>query len=134
MRFTVRKPSVPHQMQKLFSMFPTGAPGIALILLRWMLAVSMFLPILDAPVAVRAALAALLGFGLLTPIVALLAGVLPVFALLRLGSDTPAAGVVPAFMLVLSACLAMLGPGAYSVDSHLFGRRVVWPPESGPPR
>jgi len=114
-------------------MFPIGAPGIALLLLRWTLALSMFLPILDAPTAIRAVLAVLLGSGLLTPIVALLAGVLPMIALVRLGYNDLSAQVAPALLVVLSACLMILGPGAYSVDSRLFGRRVVWPPDSEPP-
>lgn len=118
------------QVQKLFSMFPAGAPGFALLLLRWTLALSVFLPVLSGPFAVRAALAVLLVVGLLTPIAALVAGVLPVIVLLRLDYGAPLAWVLPALLVVLALCLVSLGPGAYSVDSRLFGRRVVWPPDS----
>jgi hypothetical protein len=121
-------------VQKLFSMFPTGAPGVALLLLRGTLALALFLPILDAPLALRIVLAVLLGFGSFTPIVAPVAGVLPVVALWRLDYDMPLTWVVPALLIVLSLCLTMLGPGAYSVDSLLFGRRVVWPTDSEPLR
>jgi hypothetical protein len=121
-------------VQKLFSMFPTGAPGVALLLLRWTLASSIFLPVMDAPVVLRAVLAVLLGSGLFTPIVAPLASVLPVIALWRLDYNTPLTWVVPALLVVIASCLTMLGPGAYSVDSLLFGRRVVWPTDSAPLR
>ena len=121
-------------MQKLFSLFPTGAPGMALLLLRCTLALSMFLPIFDAHIAIRAVLAALLGSGLLTPIATLLACMLSVIALFHLGYNGSSAWVAPALLVVLSTCLTMLGPGAYSADSRLFGRRVVWPPDSASPQ
>jgi hypothetical protein len=42
--------------------------------------------------------------------------------------DTPTVGV---FVLVMTAALILLGPGAFSVDSYLFGRReIVIPPDS----
>jgi uncharacterized membrane protein YphA (DoxX/SURF4 family) len=121
---------VSRRVQKLFSMFPAGAPGLALLLLRLALALTVFLPVLNGPMALRAVLAVLLGAGLLTPIAAFLAGVLPVIALLQLNYTAPLAWVLPALLIVLATCLATLGPGAYSVDSRLFGRRVVWPPDT----
>jgi uncharacterized membrane protein YphA (DoxX/SURF4 family) len=40
-----------------------------------------------------------------------------------------------AFVLIVSVAIAFLGPGAFSLDSHLFGRReIVIPPSPRPPR
>jgi hypothetical protein len=119
---------------RLFSMFPTGAPGIALLLLR----ISLAAAILDGgPVCLDrrppnlvclalAGLSVLLCLGLLTPIVSIIAfGIeLAVFLL-------ASAGEWRFFVLTCATgvALAMLGPGAYSVDAKLFGRReVVFPP------
>jgi uncharacterized membrane protein YphA (DoxX/SURF4 family) len=118
---------------RLFSMFPTGAPGIALLLLR----ISLAAAVLDGgpsclelrpPKLVCLALAGLgvlLCLGLVTPIIsAILCGIeLVVFF--------AGAGEWRFFLLVCptAVALAMLGPGAYSVDAKLFGRReVVFPP------
>ena len=81
---------------------------------------------------------AALAIGFLTPYAALLAG------LCFLGSAVgwfPAAawaghdsrGLAIA-VIVTSAALALLGPGAFSLDGRLFGRReIVIPPSSRPP-
>jgi hypothetical protein len=37
-------------------------------------------------------------------------------------------------MIITAAALALLGPGAFSLDGRLFGRReIVIPPSSRPP-
>jgi hypothetical protein len=103
-------------MQRLFSMFPRGAPGIALVILR--LTVAAALPS-AGPYAL--ALAIPLALGLLTPAVALGCALIHGLRLL----DGHATVVVPVLIaLANSASLALLGPGAYSVDARLFGRRV----------
>jgi hypothetical protein len=120
---------------RLFSMFPTGAPGIALLLLR----ISLAAAVLDGgpscldlrpPNLVCLALAGLsvlLCLGLLTPIVSIIAVSIELVI-----SFLAAAGEWHFFVLVCATgvALAMLGPGAYSVDAKLFGRReVVFPPK-----
>jgi hypothetical protein len=67
-------------------------------------------------------LALLLGLGWLTPIASLiaLASHVAVWSLV----DVP--GVAMLSVMVLDAfALSLLGPGAYSVDSYRYGRRVV---------
>lgn len=117
-------------VQKLFSMFPAGAPGIALLLLRLSLAAMPFIDpagrvlwpasIWLSVVSVLAALAVTAGF--FTPILALICGALKVYALIDTGH-----GIAPLIVLalLLSFAVAMLGPGAYSLDAKMFGRRVV---------
>jgi len=117
-------------VQKLFSMFPAGAPGIALLMLRLSVAVMLFIDpagrvlwpatLWLSVMSFVAALAVVAGF--LTPILALICGALKVYALIG-----TAPGIAPLIVLalLLSSAVAMLGPGAYSVDARMFGRRVV---------
>jgi hypothetical protein len=68
------------------------------------------------------ALSGTLALGLLTPLISLLAGMVEVAMLL-----TASTGVVVAILLgpLDAVVLLLLGPGAYSLDARLFGRRVV---------
>jgi hypothetical protein len=111
-------------------MFPARGPGIALLLLRASVAAGFFL---DGPVhaagiftrsdaVLRALLAAALGLGVLTPLTALLGCVLAIVDVTRLGMmQTP----VAVLTMVNAIALSLLGPGAYSLDARLFGRRVL---------
>jgi Zn-dependent protease len=69
-----------------------------------------------------ATLSGSLALGFFTPLVSLLAGIAEVAVLL-----TGAATVVAAALLgpLDAVVLLLLGPGAYSLDARLFGRRVV---------
>jgi uncharacterized membrane protein YphA (DoxX/SURF4 family) len=66
----------------------------------------------------------LLLVGLLTPLAGLgMAGVLAIFQYLNSPRDLPGLSVV----LLVAGCLALvlLGPGAWSLDAWLFGRREI---------
>lgn len=113
-----------HCVQRLFSTFPTGRAGIGLLLLR--LAAGVFLimrsrPFFDGTWAavtigsIAVVSAVLLAAGFLTPV----AGVLGVATAL-LGDGAAWAGLA-----VDAAALVLIGPGAYSVDARLFGRREI---------
>ena len=121
-------------MQRLFSTFPNGLPGVGLVLLRVATAVPLVRAGLltassPAPVivdVVTAAAALLLLLGVWTPIVG---GVVAVaeFRLALLHISDPATFF---HFGVLAAALAMIGPGAYSVDARLFGRKhLEFPPQ-----
>jgi putative oxidoreductase len=116
-------------VQRLFSMFPSGVPGIGLLLLRSSVAVAL----LASAWADRTAISgwmlgaaivpsAMLCVGFLTPLAALLT--LLWHALDLVVGAASSAVVVSAFALDAIA-LTLLGPGAYSVDARLYGRRVV---------
>ncbi len=119
-------------MRRLFSTFAHGAPGAGLLLLRigaggalvvhgvaglaaGSAAPSVALDILSAVMGV------LLLVGLWTPIVAALA---TIDAALLAFSD-PANQPFYILLGALAAALALLGPGAFSVDARLFGWRRV---------
>jgi putative oxidoreductase len=118
-------------VQRLFSTFPEGWPGAGLAFLR---AVTAIQPIQHGiaglwPVSqplvmvhlVATGGAALLLAGLWTPV----AGVL--LAMVELGLAVFHPGDRWMHMLVgaLGITLAMLGPGAWSVDARLFGRKRI---------
>jgi hypothetical protein len=116
-------------MQRLFSMFPTGLVGAALLVLRVSVAITIIINGADrwalatsSWIVVGFVLAALsLCLGLLTPYFSLLSAFLQIGVLLVMGDNR--------FQLVTSivgsGIISVLGPGAYSVDSRIFGRRVV---------
>ncbi|MBB5060898.1 putative membrane protein YphA (DoxX/SURF4 family) [Granulicella aggregans] len=117
-------------MQRLFSIFPSGTAGTALLLLRVLVAI---LVLVDGSAhwalitsfwigAVFVLPAALLCAGLLTPYVASL-GLLILAGVLVLSPNSDAFHLSCAILTCV--VLALLGPGAYSFDARLFGRRVL---------
>jgi len=116
-------------VQRLFSTFPQGAPGVAILVLRLSAAGQMYLSYtagrfdsiwVAAPALVLSG-ALILGF--VTPIAAWGSAAWHCASIFLLGDLTsaPHAAVAAA----TAAAIAVLGPGAYSVDSRLFGRRLV---------
>jgi putative oxidoreductase len=119
-------------VQRLFSTFPEGWPGAGLVFLRAVAAIP----------AIQHGLAGLLTAPSPT-IIALRLVTMGVAALLLVGFWTPIAGVSMAIaemclallhvndpgthiqLGALGASLAMLGPGAWSVDARLFGRKRI---------
>jgi hypothetical protein len=111
-------------------MFPAGAPGCGMLILRIGVAASLHIDpsghfAVHPNMLVFVCLVALSGtlaLGLLTPLISLLAGMVEVAMLL-----TASTGVVVAILLgpLDAVVLLLLGPGAYSLDARLFGRRVV---------
>jgi len=116
-------------------MFPSGLPGLALLSLRVSVAAALLLDIyghrhaLSGWIHVSAILISLaVCAGYFTPVVSLAALLCHAAIWLLLGPDVDGAVVALIFSLDALA-LTLLGPGAYSVDSRRFGRRlVVLPP------
>jgi hypothetical protein len=121
-------------------MFPAGIPGVALVLLRLSVAAVLFIDQhgrLFAPSPSWLMLLALLvAFalccGCLTPFFAVVGGMLELIEnacppTMPLSLATGVAGCTPMVLvsILVAAAVAMLGPGAYSFDARMFGRRVV---------
>jgi len=128
-------------VQRYFSTFPASRPGVGLLLLRIVVggaasmqgAVSLARTIepnalawVAAALAVMSGLALLAGF--LTPASGAIAGL--AMAFLVSTSTLPSTSVfidrfAALILIVDAAALALLGPGAHSLDARLFGRREI---------
>jgi uncharacterized membrane protein YphA (DoxX/SURF4 family) len=139
-----------HRLQKLFSSFPDGWPGLGLILLRLTVAFSTIgqgFSVVSAsdPAGFAtwtiAALAAVVGLALLVGLMTPLAGtagaigylVAGCSTFLAGGSDGQGLGFTALDLAVMSIALVLLGPGAFSVDARLFGRREIIIPDGRRP-
>ena len=122
-------------MQRLFSTFADGWPGGGILLLRLLagggliksgfgaMTADAHTGLIIVPVA-AAATGLLLVAGLWTPVVGVLAGVVEMW----IGFTDP--GTHTAVMVAaLAISLAMIGPGAWSIDARLYGRKQILPPE-----
>jgi putative oxidoreductase len=110
-------------------MFPTGLPGLALLFLRASVAFSVVVETYahDPSTAVwlkiaAGLIAAALSAGYMTPIAAAMAIAYQVLLWSSVGTVNSAEAIM---VSLDSLALALLGPGAYSIDGYLFGRRVV---------
>jgi putative oxidoreductase len=122
-------------LQRLFSTFPDGWPGAGLLLLRVGAAIpllclgmagtvgSLDQPLTFAPRIVAAACSLLLLVGLWTPV----AGIALAIDELWIAFSPPGTQAsdrwLHILLAILVAAVAMLGPGAWSVDARLFGRK-----------
>jgi hypothetical protein len=113
-------------------MFPVGSAGVALLVLRGCIVAAL------AGIAFPTgwqhfAFLGLLGMlclGLLTPVVCGVAGLTVLLDLPHL----PTGSIVQSRIVVLATlAYAFLGPGAYSVDARLFGRRILVSTDSSRP-
>jgi len=111
-------------------MFPAGAAGWGLLLLR-LCAAGMLIRnvILDATVSIPAweiagvvLLAGAFLLGVFTPVTCCLSALLQSFVLLRAHEPNSLHFV---FSLCVTAALFLVGPGAFALDSRLFGRRLI---------
>jgi len=124
-------------MQRLFSMFPDGLPGVALLLLRITIAGVLLVMALSNESRESTAEWKVIGLGVTC-------------VLLCLGALTPLASVISIAIeatywqswdglksanlvlhMFVSLAMFVLGPGAYSLDSKMFGRRLILPSSLG---
>ena len=122
-------------MQRLFSTFADGWPGAGLLLLRLLTGAALiYCGTADlgetrelasmAPLIIASGAGILLLIGLWTPVV----GTLAAFDELWIAFSRPGNSACPIMLAALGAALAMIGPGAYSLDARLFGRKHYAPP------
>ena len=131
-------------MSRLYSGFPARAPGTGLLLLRMAIGatlVAQAMPCLSGapdPRLTYCLLALVSGasliVGFLTRIVAAIAATLVASATL-LSLTSSSVGSLQSHpldlnMIVVAVAIALLGPGAISLDAALFGRRKVIIPRS----
>jgi uncharacterized membrane protein YphA (DoxX/SURF4 family) len=123
-------------VQRLFSTFAGGWPGGGLLAQRLLLGIALvyfcFACVNTTPVCgtvVPQSIGALAGImllaGLWTPVAGILVAIMEAWAAFSL----PGSAALPAVLSVLGASLAMIGPGAWSLDAWLFGRKHIEPPD-----
>lgn len=123
-------------MQRLFSTFASGWPGGGLLAQRLILGIAQVYccfgcvnatPVCGTVVAqsIGAFAGALILAGLWTPVAGILVAIMEAWIAFSL----PASAALPAVLAVLGASLAMIGPGAWSLDAWLFGRKHIEPPD-----
>ena len=127
-------------MQRLFSGFADGWPGRGLLLLRLLTGVALIhfgiANLHEAPPLAIIVLqitgvgaGILLLIGLWTPVAGALAAIVKVLiAFSRYFSHSGDPWIL-ILQAVLGAVLAMVGPGAWSIDARLFGRKRIDMPE-----
>jgi hypothetical protein len=105
-------------------MFPAGAPGFALLVLRNCIAFALAHCAFPTgwPHFVFLGLLSTLCIGLMTP-AGCLAAVISVIGWAVYFGEFQDANVIVVALSTLS--LALLGPGAFSIDARLFGRRML---------
>ena len=117
-------------MQRLFSTFANGWPGVGLLLQRFLTAIILVrfgiiqlteasVPTSTVPQIIGACAGILLLVGLWTPVVGtLIAGVE-----LWIAFTQPGDPWMSIILATLAGTAAMIGPGAWSIDARLFGRK-----------
>jgi uncharacterized membrane protein YphA (DoxX/SURF4 family) len=121
-------------LQRLFSTFASGFPGFGLILQRLVTAAALVCCLITrfqgtAPPAsfalhlIEAAAALLLLLGFWTPVAGAIVAGRELWIALSGGGNF----WLPLVLATLGATLAMIGPGAWSIDALLFGRKQIRP-------
>jgi hypothetical protein len=127
-------------LQRLFSTFANSWPGMGLLLLRVLTGIALiYYGIASPPEAppstiivlqiIGAGAGVLLLVGLWTPVTGTLAAIVEgwiAFSRVLSHSGDP---LIPLAQAVLGAVLAMVGPGSWSIDARLFGRKRIDMPE-----
>lgn len=128
-------------LQRLFSSFADGWPGGGLLIQRLLIGTALLHTGLHAgftfagatPVSVTSAaqvLCAVAGLflivGLWTPVAGVLTATVQAWIAVTSSGDTQ----VSLLLAVFAASLAMIGPGAWSIDARLFGRKHIIPNEA----
>jgi hypothetical protein len=116
-----------HVMQRLFSGFATGGPGVGLLVLRLGSAaqlLSVFQGAQDAGLGAAVwCLGTVIAVGLVTPLGSAACAAVQLFFALQCSTVCTDRDILLAFPPL---ALAFLGPGGYSVDRLIFGRKLIF--------
>jgi len=123
----------------LFSAFPGGWPGLGLLLLRALVGVTLIAQSLTyigstklsalswVVTALVLIIASCLLVGFMTPIAAMIIGLGAIALALSSLFQT---NQTLLDVIVLTIAIALLGPGAFSIDARMFGRREILIPNT----
>ena len=122
-------------MQRLFSTFAEGWPGAGLFLQRVLTTVLLlccgithFLETARLGLSIASVIAAVAGvfllLGLWTPIAGIAIAIAEVWIFLAWSESS----LTPIMVAGLGATVAMIGPGMWSIDAKLYGRKLLEDP------
>ena len=123
----------------MFSAFPGGWPGLGLLLLRALVGVTLIAQSLTyigstklsalswVVTALVLIIASCLLVGFMTPIAAMIIGLGAIALAL---SNLFQTNQTLLDVIVLTIAIALLGPGAFSIDARMFGRREILIPNT----
>jgi putative oxidoreductase len=120
------EPAKENTLQRLFSTFAEGWPGFGLLLQRVLTsAVLLYFAGLapSLPHLMAAVAGVLLLFGLWTPLAGTAIAIVEVWIFLA-RSGNPLIAIA---LVTLGATVAMIGPGVWSIDAQLYGRKHIEP-------
>jgi len=119
-------------VQRLFSTFAGGAPGAGILIQRLLVGTALVYCAVakpgysvEAPQVIGALAGILLIAGFWTPVAGVLAGCAEAWV----AFSSPAHVWNCAILAVFAVTLALIGPGAWSIDARLYGRKHYVPPE-----
>jgi putative oxidoreductase len=119
-------------LQRLFSTFASGWPGAGILLQRGLAgSILLYCGILQVlerrqgmsltPEIIGAAAGLFLLLGLWTPVAGIAASAVQMWVI-HTGMHKP---LIPVLLATLGATIAMIGPGAWSIDARIFGRKHI---------
>ena len=111
-------------------MFPLGGPGAGLVLLRLAMVLALFVErrtLMDVlPVHMAVPCLILIAIGLVTGLLtSLFTSLCMLISVLAMVDASIMATWIDVLILFLGGALLLLGPGAYSLDARIYGRRIV---------
>jgi putative oxidoreductase len=118
-------------LQRLFSTFADSWPGFGLLIQRILTGIALIhcgVARLETPAAgllIPELIGALLGLFLLAGLWTPLVGALIAAVELSIALAGPSDIWMSLMLAILGATLAMIGPGAWSIDARLFGRKHI---------
>ena len=119
-------------MQRLFSTFAGGPPGTGLLIQRLLVGTALVYCAVakpgysvEAPQVIGALAGILLIAGFWTPVAGVLAGCAEAWV----AFPSPAHMCIPAVLGVFGVTLALIGPGEWSLDARLYGRKHIHTPD-----